>query len=123
MTRARARARTQQGNVSATPAAAKENVSVRGTDTKKTHTQTGPVAITPKVSVPGTDIPKSHAHFVINSKLAYSRNFWIRNKQACSALHYRTSRQRIHVGTSFRHETSPNILRWAIEVIRAARVI
>ncbi|OWY93393.1 reverse transcriptase, partial [Phytophthora megakarya] len=73
MTRARARARTRQSDVSvpntdtvknheqAIPAATKDNVSVRGTDTEKIHAQAGPEAITPEVSVPGTDIPKSHA--------------------------------------------------------------
>ncbi|OWY99524.1 LOW QUALITY PROTEIN: reverse transcriptase [Phytophthora megakarya] len=48
-------------NNAAIPAATKDNVSVRGTDTEKIHAQAGPDAITPEVSVPGADIPKSHA--------------------------------------------------------------
>ncbi|OWY94900.1 Pol Polyprotein [Phytophthora megakarya] len=49
----------------ATPASPKDNVSVRGTDTAKTHAQAGPVApgpaeITHEVSVTGADTTKSH---------------------------------------------------------------
>ncbi|OWY95076.1 hypothetical protein PHMEG_00035024 [Phytophthora megakarya] len=45
----------------ATPAATKDNVSVRGTDTEKTHAQAGPVARTSDVSMPGIDTEKIHA--------------------------------------------------------------
>ncbi|OWZ14095.1 reverse transcriptase [Phytophthora megakarya] len=66
-TRARARARTRQGDVSAPVTDTGRNykqatpVSVRDTETAKTHAQAGPVTRTSDVSMPSIDPEKIHA--------------------------------------------------------------